>query len=33
MLKTNIEINLNTNGDRWCVEVCSANTDNKDSSF
>lgn len=30
MLKANIEIQLNDDGDRWYVEVCSANIDNKD---
>jgi hypothetical protein len=30
MLKANIEIKLNDDGDRWYVEACSANIDNED---
>ena len=30
MLKANIEIKLNDDGDRWHVAACSANIDNKD---
>jgi hypothetical protein len=30
MLKANIEIKLNDDGDQWCVGTCSAIIDNKD---
>jgi hypothetical protein len=33
MLKANIKIKPNDNGDWWCVETCSAYIDNKDLMY